>query len=123
MSENGLIELTRSYNSFEAHSIRTLLNSYEIECFIMDENHIRNGWHMSLAIGGIRIMVMKSQYLAAKEILQKYHSQENSAKETKPILPNTLFGKIKCSISTLVFFLTGLPFVLKLKNKDKTKSK
>jgi len=115
MNDTKLILLTRIYDNFQAHAFRALLESKDIDCVLMDEHHMRNGWHISLAIGGVRVMVPANQYDAAKHVLHEFHPP-NPEVVRERVLPESLSGKFKFLLSAIVTLFTGTLFILKGKN-------
>jgi ribosomal protein S14 len=56
---------------YEADLAKALLESREIEAWILDEHQIRQRWHLSGALGGVKVSVRPSDLEEAKSILAK----------------------------------------------------
>jgi hypothetical protein len=60
-----------SGTTWETDMIRSLLESAGIECFL--KNNILNSYALEpFAAGGVRVMVLNSDYRAAREIVEDY---------------------------------------------------
>ena len=75
-----LVPLGTSFNLFQAQVIRSKLEANEILCHLFDQNTFSAMSHLSLAIGGVRLMVHESDLEAAKEILQEIDLEEQNDK-------------------------------------------
>jgi len=71
MTESKLVTLGSSFNSFYAHIIRGKLEANDIECHLFDTESFNSMSHLSLAIGGIRIMVFGDDLEQALEIVNE----------------------------------------------------
>ena len=71
MSEDKLAPLGSAFNPIFAHIIRGKLESNDIPCFLFDIETFGAMSHLSLAIGGIRIMVNESNFDQALAIVKE----------------------------------------------------
>lgn len=69
--EDKLVPLGVSFNDFQAQVIKTKLEANGIDCFLFDQASFNAMSHLSLAIGGIRLMVLKSDLEKATKILHE----------------------------------------------------
>lgn len=118
MTDEKLALLTRiyDYDPYKSKIIQTTLASYDIPCFLFDENTVTTMPHLQVGLGGVRIMVPKEHLTTAQEILQKH--QDHKAEETEPLLPNTKKGIISSMLSAFIYLITGIPVPFKNKIKD-----
>ncbi|MHB8158570.1 MAG: putative signal transducing protein [Desulfocucumaceae bacterium] len=65
---DDLVLLASLFNPVEAHILRGLLKSRGIEAFLFDE---RAASYIPMLIGGIRLMVRKSDLERAKKIISR----------------------------------------------------
>lgn len=114
--EQKLILLGRFYDNVQAHIIRGILESHDIPCFVFDENHNNTAWHLGIAIGGVRLMVLSEHYESAQEILrdemQRYKEQ---IPERPPIIRKPY---LKTIIGTIIGFFVGAPSIRPTKKED-----
>lgn len=115
-ASGGLAELGRFYDSTQAHIIRGKLEAEDIECMVFDDQHNSTAWHLGIALGGLRLMVLKEDLEAARNILkeemQLYHEQTPKPKGfiKRPVL-KTLLGSV-------VGFFVGAPSIPPSKKDD-----
>tara|TARA_B100000949_G_C14212655_1_gene420927 strand:- start:696 stop:938 length:243 start_codon:yes stop_codon:yes gene_type:complete len=79
MSSDKLVPLGSSFNAFFAHVIRGKLEANDIECHLFDTESFNAMSHLSLAIGGIRIMVLESDLEKAQALVKEAMAEENKA--------------------------------------------
>lgn len=80
-TSNDLITIA-TYNSvYEAKVAKTLLESQEIPVFLADENTIGTAWHLSQALGGVRLCVPSEFIEDALKLLDEVSSNPGDAKE------------------------------------------
>ncbi|MGY5820738.1 putative signal transducing protein [Vibrio chemaguriensis] len=113
-----MIVVTRFSFPHEAHIARASLDSIGIESYIADEHTVNTQWLYSNAMGGVRLMVAKSDAEDAKQILSSDFSEslenELAVDEGKDVCPNCgskelyTFTKGKRP-AFLVFILLGFP--------------
>lgn len=65
----SLITLKTFDNSFEAHLLKTKLESQDIRVFLFDENLVSINPLYNVTLGGIKLKVDESQWNKAEEIL------------------------------------------------------
>ena len=71
MSDDKLTPLGVSFNNFQAQIIKTKLEANDIPCFLFNVESFNAMSHLSLAIGGIRIMVLESDLEESTKILKE----------------------------------------------------
>ncbi|MGY5514044.1 putative signal transducing protein [Vibrio antiquarius] len=113
-----MIVVARFSFPHEAHIARASLDSIGIESYITDEHTVNTQWLYSNAMGGVRLMVAKSDAEDAKQILSSDFSEslenELAVDEGKDVCPNCgskelyTFTKGKRP-AFLVFILLGFP--------------
>jgi hypothetical protein len=64
-----LITVASTSHTYEAHLIKSKLESEGIPAFIKDEHVVTANWLYSLAVGGVKIQVAQRDVERAKEIL------------------------------------------------------
>ena len=69
--EDKLTPLGLSFNNFQAQVIKTKLEANDIPCFLFNVESFNAMSHISLAIGGIRIMILQSDLDRATNILKE----------------------------------------------------
>ena len=69
---DDLVTVATSQNAIHAESIRLLLSQEGIKSFAADENLVNTNWFLSLAVGYIKIQVLRSQADAAIAILKEH---------------------------------------------------
>jgi len=74
-SNDRLVALGTSFNNFQAQIIKTKLESNDIPCFLFNTESFNAMSHLSLAIGGIRVMVLKSDLKEAAKTLEECESE------------------------------------------------
>jgi len=62
------------YYLHEADIARSLLDSYGIESWILDEHQIRQRWHLAGALGGVKVAVAPEKAYRARQILSEDYS-------------------------------------------------
>lgn len=89
--------------------IRGLLESNDIPAFVLDDQHNAIAWHMQIALGGARVMVLMEDLEDAKTLLRE---QADMAPEPLECPPPSYVSRIW---QLIIFFWTGLP--LKFRNR------
>ncbi len=56
-------------NAMQAHLAKNHLEAAGIRCVLADEHSVSNLWHLSIAIGGIKLQVAESDLERAEEVL------------------------------------------------------
>ena len=67
----SLITLKTFDNSFEAHLLKTTLESEGIQCFIFDENMVSINPLFNITVGGIKLKINNADLGKALEILEE----------------------------------------------------
>lgn len=67
-----MVTIAKFMNLGEAKLAQGKLTSAGISAFVCDENMHAIGWHMGLALGGIRLQVPDSQLVRALEVLDDF---------------------------------------------------
>jgi len=65
----ALVCLARYADAEEAETARGLLDARGIYAVVFDGDIARTAWHLSTAIGGVRLMVLKEEAPAARRLL------------------------------------------------------
>lgn len=82
-----LVIITSYMWVYEAHLAKALLESYDIEAFVSDDNIVTVDPLASVAYGGVKVMVSEDEAVRALEILRNHESgqgAENSQDSEKP---------------------------------------
>lgn len=117
-SEQKLVLLERCFDLTQAHMIRGFLESNDIPCFLMDENHSAIAWHLTIAIGGARIMVFENDLEKAQSLLADVQEDASTKDtETKPILKKPYLLNIFLWLFGLLFL--SMPFITPNKEDKK----
>ena len=58
----------------EADVARALLESYGIECWLLDEIQVQQRWYLANALGGVKLAVAPAHAYRARELLGEDHS-------------------------------------------------
>ena len=103
---NNLVLLERCYDMTQAHILRGLLETNDIPCFLMDEHHSAVAWHLTTAIGGLRIMVMEQDLEQARSMIGII--EETTPKISKPFLRKPYLRNILLSLFGL---FSGAPLI------------
>ena len=116
MKEERLVLLGRFYDTTQAHIFRGILESAEIPCFVFDENHSATAWHIGIALGGVRIMVLASDYHRAFALASTHmHDFVKDHQKTPPPLIRKPY--LKTIIGTIIGFMVGAPSIWRSKKK------
>ena len=73
--QSGLAIVGSYTYPYEADVARALLESHEISAWVLDEHQVRTRWHLSQALGGVKVAVHPDDDGRAREILDADHSQ------------------------------------------------
>ncbi len=115
MSDDRLILIRRFFNPVEAHIAKKILEDHDIHSFILDEHHSSSAWHLSIAIGGLRLMVLTSDYEEAQNVLNENLQKTAPEKDTKaPFIRKPYW---KTLIGTIIGFWVGAPSIWRSKRK------
>lgn len=68
-SPSDLVTIARYDYPFTAHFYRGLLEDHGLTCVIADEHHVAWNPLASIAIGGVRLMVLAQDAAQAREII------------------------------------------------------
>ncbi len=68
-SPSDLVTIARYDDPFTAHFYRGLLEDHGLTCVIADEHHVAWNPLASIAIGGVRLMVLAQDAAQAREII------------------------------------------------------
>ncbi len=79
--DDKLVSVGVSFNSFQAQVIKTKLEANDIHCFLFDQESFNAMSHLSLAIGGIRIMVLQSDLEDAKNLIAEAQTEIEISKD------------------------------------------
>lgn len=97
----------------EASVVRSYLESNGIRCFLPDEHLTGLAWHLTGAVGGVRVQVMKHQLDDANEALENYSpvgddSSDENEEEIEPAIPDNF---AKRAFNTSIIGMFFLPFL------------
>lgn len=118
MKETSVIELTRTYDVSEAHMIRGILETNNIFCTLQNDQLVGTMWHLNLAVGGVKILVARSEYEAALNILKENSVTHSKASETQPFLPQSINEKVRFALSAIATFMCGIPIPFKKRKNN-----
>ena len=111
----NLVLLKRVSDVFEAHAIKSYLESHGILAFLPDEQTISTATHLRIAVGDVRIMVYKDNFDNAADLLRIADANSEETKENiKPASENSLFSWF---VSIIITLLSGVPTPLKFKKR------
>lgn len=114
---SNLVLIGRFFDNTQAHIARGILETNDIPCFIFDENHSSTAWHLSLAIGGTRLMVHKDDYEQAVELLKDFKEiNAETAKKERPLIRKPY---LKTFLGSIIGYIVGAPSIRPEKRKDK----
>ncbi len=113
----GLIQLGRFYDITQAHIIRGKIENAGIPCFIFDEHHNATAWHLGIAVGGTRLMVLRDDYEAAREIAA--HEMGKFIKDTPRDRAIIRKPYLKTIVGTIIGFFIGAPSIPRSKDDDR----
>lgn len=103
-----LVPLATFWYPSEAHVVKSFLQSHDILSFVFDDNLGRVAWHLTGAIGGIRLMVMQKDYQKAVGLIEEANNLDVDLIGThynNPVKP-TWFDNI---MSFMISFISGVP--------------
>jgi hypothetical protein len=78
MSEHKLVLLGSSFSTFFAHIIRGKLEANDIDCVLFDTDSFNAMSHLSLAIGGIRVMVPQKDLEKAEALIKETMEEDEN---------------------------------------------
>ena len=78
---DDLVELARFYDAGQAQIVRSMLQSYGIECVLFDESASSTLWVYQLAMQGTRLMVHASDQEKAQSILDELDTESEKTEE------------------------------------------
>jgi hypothetical protein len=109
----ALVCLARIYDAGEAEVARTVLESAGIRAFIFDGGFARTAWHLSHAIGGVRLMVPEAQVADARALLSMSPPEQAAPdpNDACPACGRTEVAKLYSWWSILPSQLTAIPFL------------
>jgi len=76
MSNSNLIKLIAFDNAIDANLLKLSLENEGIETFIFDENTVTIDPLISIAVGGIKVMVKESDVELAREVVKALDSEK-----------------------------------------------
>jgi hypothetical protein len=71
-----LLILTRFFSPTEAHLLRGLLDAQGIPAFVADGNLVQANPFLTVAVGGVRVMVPESHFRDAQALLKRFNAGE-----------------------------------------------
>jgi hypothetical protein len=66
-----LINFRAFRDPWEAHLLRTRLETEGIPAFVASDTHIGNNWPISIALGGARVLILDSQLAEANDVVSR----------------------------------------------------
>jgi hypothetical protein len=82
-----LVTLETYMNAMQAHLVKNQLQAMGIRCVLADEFAVSMTWHLSNAIGGIKVQVAEEDLERAEEVLdaleRSHRSDRSQANETE----------------------------------------
>jgi hypothetical protein len=93
-----MITIATFNNPIEANLAQQLLEDQGISSFLKDESTVNIAWHLTVAVGGIKLQVSEEIAELAREILQEY--QDSLPQEETEIIDDfTIQEKINLSFT------------------------
>ena len=110
--QDPLVMVTAFRTPEQAHLARMLLQAYGIECALADQFTIGVNLYFSHAVGGVKVLVHRSEFAEAVEILEASYPQ--SHKRSTIACPNCgspeiTFGRFKLLSVIFVVLAIDLP--------------
>ena len=113
---NGLVILERFFDAPTAHMARGYLETNDIPCFIFDDKHVQTVWFLNHAVG-VRLMVHVNDLEEARKLLDDL--RKNSEGEEFYATYAQSARLTDRTVSILVSFIIGIPFLAPLGKKKK----
>ncbi len=109
----ALVCLARIYDAGEAEVARSALESAGVHAFIFDGGLARTAWHLSHAIGGVRLMVLEEQAADARALLSMPTPEQATPDpiDSCPACGGTEVARLYSWWSLVPSSLTGIPFL------------
>jgi hypothetical protein len=107
--EPSLVTLTTFGNPQEAHMALNCLRSASIRAVLDDEMLLSNAWHLSNAMGGVKLLVREADAERAAKILANLPSKQDRPKKSGPELIGDEMASQALNWSTLGLFV--LPII------------
>ncbi|MGI8892466.1 MAG: DUF2007 domain-containing protein [Bacteroidia bacterium] len=127
-----LITLKTFDNAFEAHLLRSKLESEGIECYVFDENSVTLNPLYNITLGGIKVKIKKDDLEAAEKIIEEVErtpvTGDNNEVISCPRCGSTEFYTRFRSMKGVVGIISGIfsflfaVFPIYFKNVKKCKS-
>ena len=110
----ALVCLARYLDAGEAQAARTALESAGIRVFLFDSGIAQTAWHLTTALGGVRLMVAEAQAAEARGLLGLAAAEAAAAAEpidTCPACGSADVARLYSWWSLLPSALGGVPFL------------
>jgi hypothetical protein len=109
----ALVCLGRTFDAVEAEVARTALESAGIHAFIFDGYLAQNAWYLSVAIGGMRLMVPEEQAADARALLSMSTPEQAAPDpiDTCPACGGAEVARLYSWWSLVPTIWAGLPFL------------
>ncbi len=107
--EPSLVTLATFGSPQEAHLAMNRLKAAGIRVVLDDEMLLSNAWHLSNAVGGVKLLVRESDAERASKILANLPSKQDRRKKSGPELPGDDLASQALNWSTLGLFV--LPII------------
>lgn len=115
MSTGNLVLLEQCYDATHAHILRGMLESNDIYCILAGDNHNQTDPFLSIALGGIRVMVREEDLPIAKSLINATEEEDAPAKP-KEFLQKPYWRSILLGIAG---FVAGMP-MMRAKGKNQS---
>ncbi len=118
---SSLVPIAITDKILEAHIIKGRLEAAGIKVFIFDDQMLSTNWLYSEALGGgVRLMVLESQYAEAFDVLNESAAiQDFDAFDTCPMCQSTNIARLKLSLPLVLlsYFFLNFPYLRETLNR------
>ncbi|MDJ0575982.1 MAG: DUF2007 domain-containing protein [Xenococcaceae cyanobacterium MO_234.B1] len=77
LTNGNLVVIATFNNSYEASLTQEILKTQGIESWFQDEATVNLAWHLTIAVGGIKLFVREQDEQLARTILDEYQASLN----------------------------------------------
>lgn len=116
MSEQKLVQIGRFFDPTQAHIARGILETNNVPCFLFDDNHTSTAWHLNIALGGTRLMVLSEDVDISLELLEEFRVKNLKEGQKKKNIIRKPY--LKTILGTILGFMAGAPSIPPDKKND-----